>query len=63
MPDQLRVIAKREGFRRAGRAWSQTPTVVDIAEFTPEQLQQLEDEALLIVERISEPDKGKKAKE
>lgn len=34
----LLVTSRRDGFRRAGRPWSTTPTLVPIDEFTPGQI-------------------------
>lgn len=34
----LHVTAKVDGFRRGGRAWPKTETIVPASEFTPEQL-------------------------
>jgi len=47
----LIITSARNGFRRAGRAWSTTPTRIDPAEFTPEQLAQLHAEPMLTIER------------
>ena len=44
----LRVTAKRDGFRRAGRAWS-GETKVPVSEFNAEQVKQLREESQLIV--------------
>lgn len=44
----LRVFAKQDGFRRAGRAWS-GETVVPLSELTDEQIEQLENEPKLVV--------------
>ena len=44
----LRVIAKQDGFRRAGRAWS-GETVVPLSELSDEQIEQLENEPKLVV--------------
>lgn len=40
----IRVIAKKDGFRRAGRAWSGT-TELPANELTKEQIEQLEAES------------------
>jgi hypothetical protein len=40
------VISKREGFRRCGRSWSETPTETTV---TQETLAQLQAEPTLIV--------------
>ncbi len=45
----LRVTAKRDGFRRAGREWVGT-TEVAKSEFTKEQLEQLLAESNLVVQ-------------
>lgn len=45
----LQVVARYDGFRRAGRAWSTQPTVVRQDELTLEQIWQLEDEPCLRV--------------
>lgn len=37
----LKVTAHRDGYRRAGRAWSKQPTIVKLSEFSNEQLDQL----------------------
>jgi hypothetical protein len=37
----LRVIARRAGFRRAGRSFSAEPTEIPLAELTREQIAQL----------------------
>jgi hypothetical protein len=48
----LRVTAKTNGFRRAGRAWSDKPTVVPVADFTEEQVAALKEEPRLVVEEL-----------
>lgn len=37
----MRVTAHRDGYRRAGRAWSKQATLAKVAEFSKEQLHQL----------------------
>ena len=49
-PGLLRITAVREGFRRAGRAWSTTPTEVDATSFSAEQIAALNAEPMLVVE-------------
>lgn len=49
----LSVRAARDGFRRAGRAWSAEETTVPIEEFTKEQVAALEAEPLLTVKRVT----------
>jgi len=48
----LRITCAREGFRRAGRAWSITPTEVMLAEFDDAQLAMLRAEPMLTIEDI-----------
>lgn len=53
----LRITAKREGFRRAGRAWSKTPTEVPLADLEEYQANLLRAEHghMLTVEEIDLP--------
>lgn len=51
--DTLIVTSKTEGFRRAGRAWSCTPTEVAAGEFDAAALAALEAEPMLTVERVT----------
>ena len=53
----LAVRAQRDGFRRAGRAWSAEETTVPLADFSKEQIAALEAEPLLAVERVAKPAK------
>lgn len=48
----LSVVASRDGFRRAGRAWSREATVVKLSELSDEQIEQIEGEALLTVTEV-----------
>ncbi len=48
----LRVTSKRDGFRRAGRAWSKEATVVSMAELSEEQIEQIKGEPMLDVAEI-----------
>lgn len=50
----LQVIAKRDGFRRAGREWSGTATV-PLDELTTAQLRQLQAEPLLVTLLLEVP--------
>lgn len=50
----LLVTAKKEGFRRAGRAWSRTETRVEIAELTDDQVEALFAEPMLDVVGVAE---------
>lgn len=54
---KLTITAKKDGFRRAGRAWKGT-TTVDADKFTKEQIAALKAEPMLVV---AEPPEEKKA--
>ena len=60
----LKVTAKREGFRRGGRAWSAQGTIVPLGQLTAGEVEQLFAEPMLVVEGITikeppvEPDGG-----
>lgn len=51
MTTYLKVTAKQEGFRRAGRAWSTTPAYVPAAELG-EMLDSVLEEQMLVVEEL-----------
>lgn len=51
---QIQVVSAVDGFRRGGRAWSRTPTVVDTAELSAAQLEQLRAEPMLTVTEVAE---------
>lgn len=48
----LSVVSAREGFRRAGRAWSKEATVVRLSELSKEQIRQIKGESLLTVVNV-----------
>ena len=48
----LSVTTKREGLRRAGRAWSKEATVVKLSDLSKEQIAQIKGEALLTVTEV-----------
>ncbi|QEA14272.1 hypothetical protein [Comamonas flocculans] len=50
----LQVVSKRDGFRRAGRAWSGTTTVA-LDELTQEQVEQLSTEPMLVTLLLEVP--------
>lgn len=62
MAKHIRIVAKREGFRRAGIAHSESATFHPIDRFTPEQLDQLKAEPMLIVDEMDPPDEKPVAK-
>lgn len=51
----LRITAKREGFRRAGRVWSLVPTEVLLDELSEDEIAMLKAETMLTVEEINLP--------
>ena len=56
---RIQITAKRDGFRRAGRAWSTTPTLIDADELSAGALEALEAETMLVIEHVNEgPDLG-----
>jgi hypothetical protein len=48
----LKVTSSQAGFRRAGRAWNTTPTVIALSELTEDQVKLLKDEPMLSVELV-----------
>ena len=46
---KLKVAATRDGWRRAGRAWTKEPQTVDASDFTSEQIEQLKADPNIIV--------------
>lgn len=48
----LSVTSSREGFRRAGRAWSKEATVVKLSDLNEEQIAQIKGEAMLTVAEV-----------
>lgn len=48
----LSVVAARDGFRRAGLAWSREATVVKLSDLSEEQVSQIEGEDLLTVTEV-----------
>lgn len=57
----LRIVAKRDGFRRAGREWNGV-THVSLSDITSEQREQLEAEPMLIVDEVDTPKAEESAK-
>lgn len=53
----LQVVSKRDGFRRAGRAWHGT-TTVPLTELTEEQYNQLRDEPMLVTMLLDVPEES-----
>lgn len=48
----LEVISTRDGFRRAGFAWSKAPTRIPLSELIEAQIKMLKDEPLLAVREV-----------
>lgn len=48
----LRVIAKRDGFRRSGREFSGTATDIPLSELKKGQREQLESEPMLVCSEV-----------
>ena len=55
MRQMLQVIAKRDGFRRAGREWHGT-TFVPVQELTREQFEQIDREPMLVAQLMEVPE-------
>lgn len=53
--NRIHVKARRDGFRRAGRAWPAAGVELDIADLSEEQLEAISNEPMLIVMPIVEP--------
>lgn len=51
----LRITAAREGFRRAGRAWSKQPTEIPLAGLSDADVAALKAEPMLTVEEVVLP--------
>jgi len=60
MAKGLRIVAKKDGFRRAGIAHTSEPQEYPLSKFSKEQVEQLKKDPMLVVQEIeiSEP-KGK----
>lgn len=58
MAKKIRIISKREGFRRCGVAHSETATFHDIDAFTSEQLQTLSTDPMLVVDVVDVGEDG-----
>lgn len=55
MTSTIRIVAKREGFRRAGIAHAGAPVDYLVEIFTPEQLEALRGEPMLVVQELDGP--------
>lgn len=52
----LRVVARRDSFRRAGYAFSAEPRTIPLAELTKEQINMLRNDPLLVVMDVELPE-------
>ena len=59
----IRITSRKEGFRRCGIAHSEKPVVYPDDRFSAEELEMLEAEPMLIVERIAGEDGGRKTED
>jgi Mu-like prophage FluMu N-terminal domain len=57
----IRIISKKEGFRRCGAAHSETPKDYANDHFTQKELKRLKNEPMLIVQELPDPPEEKKA--
>lgn len=61
MVTALRITSLREGFRRAGHAWSVSPTIVYPGGLSKDEIALLKKETMLLVEEVKVealPDSG-----
>lgn len=58
MAQKLRIISKREGFRRCGVAHSENPVFHDLADFTETELKRLEADPMLVVDMVEVDETG-----
>lgn len=58
----LKIISKKDGFRRCGVAHPAAPVIYPDGTFTPEQVERLKSEPMLIVEEIPGEEPGGKQK-
>ena len=58
----IRIISKKEGFRRCGVAHSEKPADYPDDKFTKKELERLKDEPMLIVQELPDPEPEKKGK-
>lgn len=55
----LRIVAMKDGFRRAGRAHSTSPQEYPATEFTAEQIKAMKAEPMLVVQEFDGPEPRK----
>ncbi|MBE3574546.1 MAG: hypothetical protein IMW99_03690 [Firmicutes bacterium] len=55
----IRIVSKRDGFRRCGIEHPSRPVLYPNDRFSPEELARLKSEPMLVVDEVDEPEKGK----
>lgn len=58
MTKKIRIISKREGFRRCSVAHSEEPTFYDLAAFTEGEIRRLTNETMLVVDIVEVDEDG-----
>lgn len=58
MAQKIRIISKREGFRRGGIAHPEAPTLYDLDAFTADELAALRGEPMLVVDVVEADEAG-----
>jgi len=58
----IRIISKKEGFRRCGIAHSEKPVDYEDDHFTEKELERLKNEPMLILQELPNPEPEKKGK-
>ena len=58
MTKKIRIISKREGFRRCNVAHSEEPTFYDLDAFTEDEIRQLTNETMLVVDIVEVDEDG-----
>lgn len=58
MAQKLRIISKRDGFRRCGNAHSEAPTFHDPSAFTQAQIDEMSADPMLVVDMVEVDEDG-----
>lgn len=58
MAHKIRIISKRDGFRRCGVAHSEEPAFHDLNDFTAAQMEELTTTPMLVVDLVEVGDDG-----
>jgi hypothetical protein len=59
MAKGIRIVAKKDGFRRCGVAHSAAPVIHALDRFDKDQLKALKAEPMLVVDEVDMPDEKK----